>query len=232
MGDGVGDYGTSKVIVKVTMFDNYTENDTASTAAKSAKVDFNSGTSRPLLQRNLRRRKRTLALSSTIPVIERHSATNESISIWKAVDKAADLAMVDVAPLKQTPFLKRNICLPKAPSRTGIRIASANAKRNDTVDSMNNRRQYRVHCVKYETHEKIKKNTIMASFLCPAYQCPICVSYESVRNKCHTILLTLCLSSALSLLSSSLISKLCGSTVPYFMVRRPFSILSKQRIRR
>ena len=209
---------------------NYTINDTASTATKSIKVDFNNGISQPLLQRNLRRRKRKLARSSTIPVQKPHSATNETVSKSKAVDRASDLAMVDVAPLNQTPFLRRNICLPKASSRTSIRIATANAKRNATVDNMNNRRQYRVHCIKYESHEKIKKKTIMASFLCPAHQCPICVTYKSVRNKCRNFLLTLCLTSALSLLSSSLISKDCGSTVPYFMVRRPFSILSKQRI--
>lgn len=166
------------------MFDIYNKNNTASTAAKISTAEFSCnecafGTSLPLLQRNVRRRYRKLYPSSAIQ--EPCCAANELIS---AVGTTSKSAMVDAAPLMKTPFLKRNLCIQQVATKgtSSLRKAVVGTKKA-TVDSMNSRRQYRIHCIKYERNEKVKNNTILASFLCTAYQCPFCVSFKGVREK-------------------------------------------------
>ena len=140
------------------------------------------GSSLPLLQRNLRRRYRNM---SNLKVLqEQRCATREFKSMLKKVDKTAVSTMVNARPLKKLPFLRRNIYIK-------LEKFPAKSRRNDVIrkkftpDITNVRRQYRVHYVKYEDSKTLKKNAIMTSCICPAYQCPICLSYKvvSVNSK-------------------------------------------------
>ena len=158
---------------------NTSKNDTASNPAKiSNSSEYVFGASLPMLQRNVRCRYRKLAHRSAIQQ-EPLCATNETAN---AVGAKSSTAMVDVAPLKTTPFLKRSLRNPQLSITSSRRKAAVGTIRRIVakVDSVNTLRRYHVHCITSKNNEKMKSNTIMHSFSSPAYQCPFCVSYEGV----------------------------------------------------
>ena len=164
--------------VVLMMFCNNSKNNTASNPAKILNSSvYVFGASLPMLQRNVRCRYRKLAHRSAIQ--EPLCATNETAN---AVGTKSSTVMVDVAPLKTTPFLKRNLRNPHLSITSSHRKAAVGTIRRIVakVDSVNTLRRYHVHCITSENNEKMKKNTIMHSFSSPAYQCPFCVSYEGV----------------------------------------------------
>ena len=160
------------------MFDTYTDNATTS-AATSSEYAFKPLL--PSLNRNVQRRYRKLAHSREKQ--ELHSTSIGTISITTATGTKSEPKVADFAPLEKAPFLKRNLCIPQVSSMSSLRKAQVGTKRKkDAGDSLPVCRQYRVHCIKYESNEKIPKVTVMASFLSLAYQCPFCTSYQGVSE--------------------------------------------------
>jgi hypothetical protein len=137
----------------------------------------------PLLPRNVQRRYRKLTHSIGGAKQELHCAVNEVLSIARAEGTEVG-AIVDVAAIHKAPFLKRNLRFPQVSRTSSRREAMVGTKRKKVIaDSLNTRRQYRVHCIKHENNAKIPKFTVTTSFLWPAYQCPFCISYEGVRDE-------------------------------------------------
>jgi hypothetical protein len=140
---------------------------------KFSDVDFDNTdgmleSSMPLLRRNLRRRHRTLE-------------AKESMS--KASDWTANATRVEVAQMKNAPFLKRNLCIEHQGKLLPIRRRAGATKKESTTRT-NIRSQYRVHFITYESSDcdEMKKNMMMHSFLCPAYQCPFHCPYKVVST--------------------------------------------------
>ena len=172
--------------------------------------------SMPLLRRNLRRRHRTLA-------------TKESMS--KASGWTANATIVEVAPMKDTPFLKRNLCIEHEGKSLTIR-RKAGATKKESTTRTNTRSQYRVHFITYESSDEMKKNMMMHSFLCPAYQCPFHCPYKVVSTTKIFPWIFADNVSSLKLLSSlrRWILTLFGTIVRSFMVTAIFFTQSKQLI--
>ena len=139
-------------------------------------------TSLPLLQRNLRHRQVKLTSTRGQQVYRCTEATSESNSMLKAFDMTAEFLIVDSRPRKKPPFLKRNICSPQHLHASKSRRKDRTAIKKATCNSSNARLHYGVHFVKNANDDTTKKNTILTSFYCPAYQCPICLSYEGVSE--------------------------------------------------
>ena len=172
--------------------------------------------SMPLLRRNLRRRHRTLA-------------TKESMS--KASGWTANATIVEVAPMKDTPFLKRNLCIEHEGKSLTIR-RKAGATKKESTTRTNVRSQYRVHFITYESSDEMKKNMMMHSFLCPAYQCPFHCPYKvvSTTKNFHESSLIMCPHSKLLTSLRRWILTLFGTIVRSFMVTAIFFTQSKQLI--
>ena len=170
----------------------------------------------PLLRRNLRRRHRTLA-------------TKESMS--KASGWTANATIVEVAPMKDTPFLKRNLCIEHEGKSLTIRRKVGATKKESTTRT-NVRSQYRVHFITYESSDEMKKNMMMHSFLCPAYQCPFHCPYKvvSTTKNFHESSLIMCPHSKLLTSLRRWILTLFGTIVRSFMVTAIFFTQSKQLI--